>query len=257
MPPADSALKRLAGRNNPAKWFISVLEGVQSSFSPPRTDAGWIHPSTLGDPCDAAIAFQFLGAPGVQEISARLQRIFDNGNCRDEFLKRDTAKAGISLIDPKKLVEFNGRVTEADRVIELPLLRIRGELDEWVKNPANGEVFVIDFKTMNSRLWTELKAVKPDHHLQMLCYEFGKATYKGFVLYENKDNQDWKIFPADFDQAMWEEKITGRIARILKGLEGDIVYRTPVSCTGCPFNTNGVCASNDIYNLKLKSGLYV
>lgn len=242
----DSALKRLAGRSKPGTWFISILEGVQASVSPSRTDIGWIHPSTLGDPCDAAIAFQFLGAPSVQEISARTQRIFDLGNGRDAYLKADTARAGISLI--KK---------ESDRKIELPLLRIRGELDEWVKNPADDQVYVIDFKTMRSGLWTELKQVKYEHHIQMLCYEFGKATPKGFVLYENKDTQELKLMQADFDQAMWEEKITGRLERIFKGLEQDIVYRTPVSCNGCPFNSNGVCASNEIRKLRIASGLYV
>lgn len=245
VPQDNGALKRLAGRSNPGQWFISVLEGVQSSVSPSRTDVGWIHPSTLGDPCDAAIAFQFLGAPSVQVISAKLQRIFDLGHGRDAYLKTDTARAGISLIK-----------NESDRKIELPLYCIRGELDEWVKNPADDQVYVIDFKTMRSGLWAELKQVKYEHHIQMLCYEFGKSTFKGFVLYENKDTEEWKLFPADFDQKMWEEKITGRISRILKGLENDIVYRTPVSCNGCPFNANGVCTQNDIHGLKLASGLY-
>lgn len=246
MPPADnSALKRLAGRSNPGSWFTSVLEGVQSSVSAGRQDPGYFHPSHFGEPCDANLAFWFLGAPAVQTISAKLQRIFDLGHGRDADLKRDTAKAGISLI--KK---------ESDRKIEIPLLRIRGELDEWVVNPANDEKFIIDFKTMNSRFWTELKTVKHDHHLQMLCYEFGKETYKGFVLYENKDTQEWKLWPANFDNDMWQGEIVDRITRILKGLENDIVYRTPTNCTNCPFNANGVCASNEIRTLREKSGIY-
>lgn len=246
MPPPDSALKRLAGRSNPAQWFISVLEGVQNSVSEGRQDPGWFHPSMFGEPCDANLAFWFLGAPAVVSTNAKLQRIFDNGNCRDEFLKQDTAKAGISLV--KK---------DSDRKIELSLLHIRGELDEWVANPANQEQAIIDFKTMHTKAWTELKEVKHSHHLQIMIYEFGKGVHKGFVLYENKDTQEWKLMPANFDNKIWQEEIIDRTARILKGLENDTVYRTPVNCTGCPFNANGVCASNQIYDLKVKSGLYV
>lgn len=245
MPPTDSALKRLAGRSNPATWFISVVEGVQASVSEGRQDPGWFHPSHFGEPCDANLAFWFLGAPAVVSTNAKLQRIFDNGNCRDEFLKRDVIKAGISLV--KK---------DTDRKIELPLYRIRGELDEWVANPANQEQFIIDFKTMHTKAWAELKEVKHSHHLQVMVYEFGKSVYKGFVLYENKDTQEWKLMPANFDNKIWQEEIVDRVQRILKGLEDDIVYRTPTSCSSCPFSANGVCASNQIRKLREESGLY-
>src|SRR6185436_13710227 len=108
MPPTDSALKRLAGRSNPGTWYISVLEGVQASVSEGRQDPGYFHPSHFGEPCDANLAFWFLGAPAVNTISAKLQRIFDLGHGRDASLKLDTARAGISLI--KK---------EEDRKIEI------------------------------------------------------------------------------------------------------------------------------------------
>ena len=246
MPPTDNgALKRLAGRSNPGSWYTSILEGVQASSGSYRVDSGWFHPSSMGDPCDAALAFQFLGAPGTQEISARTQRIFDLGHGRDRDLKRDTAKAGVSLI--KK---------EEDRAIVIPQLRIRGDLDEWVANPANGEQAIVDFKTIRPDAFKELKEVKHDHYLQVMCYEVGKGVPKGFVLYENKADCDWRLFPANFDQKIWQTEISDRIERILKGLENDIVYRTPVNCTGCPFNANGVCASNDIRTLREKSGLY-
>lgn len=246
MPPPDSALKRLAGRSKPGTWFTSVLEGVQSSVSAGRQDPGWFHPSSFGEACDANLAFWFLGAPAVVEISARTQRIFDLGTGRDGDLKRDTHKSGISLI-----------TKDEDRAIEIAHLRIRGELDEWVKNPLDGQTFIIDFKTIRPDAFKELTEVKHDHHLQVMCYEFGKETYKGFVLYENKADCDWKLFTADFDGKVWQTEIVDRIKRILKGLEEDIVYRTPTNCSNCPFFSNGVCASNQIYELKKRSGLYV
>lgn len=242
----NGALKRLAGRSKPGTWYTSVLEGVQSSVSAGRQDPGYFHPSHFGDPCDANLAFWYLGAPNQSVIGARLQRIFDLGHGRDAHLKRDTANAGVSLI--KK---------ESDRKISIPHLHIRGELDEWVVNPADKQKYVIDFKTMNSRYWTDLKEVKHDHHIQVMCYELGKQTYKGFVLYENKDDQNWKLMQADFDGKMWQTEVVDRVERIIKGLEQDTVYRNPVNCSQCPFFANGVCTNNDIAGLKAKSGLYV
>lgn len=244
MPP-DSALKRLAGRSKPGSWFTSVLEGVQASVSPGRQDPGWFHPSHFGEQCDANLAFWFLGAPAVNEISARTQRIFDMGHGRDQWLKEDTQRAGISLIKE-----------ESERRIEIPQLRIRGDLDELVKNPLDGQVFVIDFKTIRPDAYKELTEVKHDHHLQVMCYEFGKGVYKGFVLYENKGDCEWKLFPADFDGKVWQTEIVDRITRILEGLEKDLVYRTPTSCNGCPFFKNAVCSSNEIRKLREQSGLY-
>src|SRR3990170_4367967 len=110
--------------SKPGNWLISAIEGVQESHGTGRRDPGFFHPSDFGNECDAYLAFKFLGAPAVQNIAARTQRIYDTGNARDKDLKRDIHKAGVSLIKKKE-----------DRKIYIPSLRIRGELDEWVENP--------------------------------------------------------------------------------------------------------------------------
>lgn len=240
----DNPIKRLAGMRKPGRWYIDALEGVQASSGTGRNDPGWFHPSSLGGDCDAQLAFRFLGAPAVQEISARTQRIFDNGSGRDAFLKRDSTRAGVSLI--KK---------EEDREILILPLRIHGELDDWAENPLTHHRYVVDFKTMHAKEWEELKEVKPAHHIQLHPYMIAKETTEGFVLYENKDNQDWKLMSANFDNKIWES-ITTRIKRIIERLDQGHVDRNPVSCTRCPFFANGVCSANQIDSLKEKSGLY-
>lgn len=241
----DSALKRLNDLKKPGKWLIASLEAVQEYHGEGRKDPGWFHPSGLGEVCDAKLAFDFLGAPAVQNITARLQRIFDNGSGRDEYLKRDMARSGVSLIRD-----------EAERKIELPQYRIRGELDDLVQNPLDKKIFVVDYKTMRSDLFKALEAAKPEHKIQVLPYEYAKRTSYGLVMYENKDTQELKVMEADFDPAKWTE-ITLRLERILTGLQEGYVTRNPVSCGYCPYFNNGVCGTNQIAKLKEESGLYV
>lgn len=260
--PRDSALQRLAQLNSThsaGTWFIAALEGVEASEGEYRQDPGWFHPSGLGDDCDAKLAFMFLGAPGISSISARTRRIFDLGSGRDEYLKRDTNRTGLSLIDPtrKLIVVINGNenIVEADRWIQINDLYIRGELDEWVRHPSSGNEYVIDFKTMRSGLFNELEEAKPEHVIQVHPYMFAKGTGYAFILYENKDTQEFKLKAANFNPQIWND-IVNRIRRILEGLQQNYVNRNAVNCARCPFFANAVCAANEIELLKQNSGLY-
>lgn len=209
-----------------------------------RHDPGFFHPSALGNNCDAALAFQYLGAPAIQVISAITQRIYDYGNEREDYLQKYTKH--ISLIKKKE-----------DRLIEVPHLKIRGELDNWIFNPITREQFIVDYKTMRSGAWKELSEVLHSHRLQLHPYQFAKQVYKGFVLYENKDTQELKAKPSNFDGQIWKTEISDRIERILSGIDKGVVYRNPTNCNRCPFYANSVCGGNQIEKLKEDSGLYV
>lgn len=241
----ESALKRMADLRKPGKWLIAGLESVQESHGTGRFDPGWFHPSDFGNDCDAFLAFRFLGAPAVSSISAKTQRIFDLGSGRDEYLKRDMAASGLSVI-----------TAEEQRKIVIELYRIRGELDDLVKHPLTQQLYVVDFKTMHTEAFKLLEAAKPAHVLQVHPYMFAKQVYKAFILYENKDNQELKAFPADWDNNIWTDRIAGRAQRIISLLDQDVVNRNPVSCSRCPFFANAVCTKNNIRELKEQSGLY-
>lgn len=241
----DTALRRLAQMGSPGNWLIAAIEGVQESHGTGRFDPGFFHPSDFGNDCDAFLAFRYLGAPAVQSIAARTQRIFDLGNARDLALKKDMKRAGVSLIR-----------REEDRKIYIPHLHIRGELDDWVMNPVTHLKYVVDIKTMRPDEWDHLEAVKHAHFLQLHPYMYDKETYKGLVLYENKGSQELKMEISDFNGRVWQTEIVERVGRIITGLDMNIVYRNPVRCSSCPFFSNGVCTSNDIARLKEASGLY-
>jgi len=229
----------------PGNWLIAVLEGVQESNGTGRQDPGYFHPSDFGHVCDAYMAFKFLGAPAVEKIPARLRRIFDHGSGRDYYLKSDSKRAKISLI--KK---------EEDRKIELPELHIRGELDEWVVNPANGRKYVVDFKTMNTTEFQQLTAVKPSHHKQVHPYMKAKETYEGIVLYEDKNDQSLKAMPADFDKNIWQDEIVNRVDRVLNGIRSGYIRRTPIANeSNCPFYN--ICSFANIEKMLEESGLKI
>ncbi len=240
---ADNALKRLAQSRKPGRWLIAAIESVQESHGAGRVDPGWFHPSDFGNDCDAFLAFKFLGAPAVEDISARSRRIFDHGSGRDYYLKMDVKKAGISLIK-----------NEADRKIVIPHLRIRGELDDWVQNPSTGRRYVVDFKTMNTTEFKALEAVKVSHHRQLHPYMYNKETYEGYVLYEDKNDQELKSMPADFVMTLWQAEIVDRIDRVLTGIRHGLVRRNPPpNDSRCPFYN--ICSIADIKKLLEQSGL--
>ena len=242
----ESALKRLASAmKNPGGWITSRVEFVQQSQGTYRMDPGWFHPSSLGDECDAKLAFQFLGAPGIESISAQSRRIFDNGSGRDLWLKTDFANAGISLIKE-----------EDDRKICIEHLRIRGELDEWVQHPETKVRAIVDFKTMNSTYWKALETIRHDHHLQLHPYMYGKETWNGYIWYENKDTQEVKLKEGHFNGKIWQGEIVERLEAIIEELGHNRVKRLPLHCSQCPFFANGVCTSNQIQKLKEESGIY-
>lgn len=242
---ADNALKRLAKSRKPGQWVIAALEGVQETTGPGRTDPGWFHPSSFGNQCDAFLAFQFLGAPSVETIQARTRRIFDHGSGRDYYLKMNMKTAGVSLI--KK---------EEDRKIVIPEYHIRGELDDWIENPATKQRYVIDFKTMRTDFFKELEAVKPDHHIQVHPYMFNKETYQGYVLYEDKNDQEFKIMQADFVPDIWQNGIVNRVERVLTGIRNGTVGRNPpANDSRCPFYN--ICSFANVPKLLEESGLKV
>jgi CRISPR/Cas system-associated exonuclease Cas4 (RecB family) len=226
-------------------WLIAAIEGAQTSSGTGRSDPGWFHPSALGNECDAFLAFRYLGAPAIESIEARTRRIFDYGDYREGYLQKYTAAAGISLIQKPE-----------DRLIVIPHLHIRGELDNWVENQVTKKRYVIDYKTMRSGLWKELTEVTRGHRLQLHPYQYAKETYEGFVVYENKDTQELKSPKSNFDGNIWKNDIVDRIEKILSRLEQNVVNRNPIKCSSCPFFANGVCASNKIAELKESSGLY-
>lgn len=173
-----------------------------------RKDAGFFHPSDLSNPCDAAVAYSFLGYRRGSDVTPRVQRIFDLGSARDAAWKKYMKEAGVSLCR-----------TNSDRRILIPEWRIRGECDDIIYDPDLAANVVMEIKTINQRGFDSLDAAPlPDHLIQLHCYMVGHRAEYGIVLYENKNDCETKFIQVRFDRAVWNA-ITSRIARIVQELQ--------------------------------------
>lgn len=189
------------------------------SFAEPRVDPGWFHPSSLGNECDANLAFQFLGIyPKEDRFQPRTLRIFDNGHGRDQAWKVYLREAGVSLItaetDPeRRCPKCNGRDWDG-RHICIPELRIRGDFDDLVRNPLTGETGIFEFKTKKLSLFSKLVAPDPEYVIQVQPYMYAKEQAVTWQTYECKDDQELKTFRLPFNHIVWQQTVD-RIHRIL------------------------------------------
>lgn len=244
MASADNPLKRLVNLRSEHSWISSVVDAHLSKPHVSRADPGWFHPSSLAHPCDAYLAFAYLGVEGREKPTARLQRIFDNGNARDTDIKRYLHEVGASVIKRPE-----------ERKISLPAYRIRGEFDDRVRHPVGGETYVVEIKTMNTDQWQALKAPTPDHKVQIHPYAFATQDYRGIFIYEDKNTQEWKTFLQPFDWPLWNG-LVARLEAILQGLRAGHVHRTPVANeSSCPFYY--MCSVANVPELVAQSGLQV
>lgn len=208
--------------------FLKTVEDWHVDHHEWRSDPGWFHPSSLGNPCDAYLAFEYLGIEKRGSQKPRNLRILHNGDGRDNAWKWYLKKSGLSVIGREGF--------RRNRQVILSDLRIRGEFDDLVLL-SDGQLCLVEFKTMNNDEWENLKDPKPEHWLQVHPYMWGTNTPRTMFMYENKNNQHVKLFLRQFDRALWDEKIVGRISRILSLLQQmELPMRTPAQYEkSCPF----------------------
>ena len=78
------------------------------------------------------------------------------------------------------------------------------------------ENFILDFKSINSRGFSYLDEEKPDHKVQLLLYLFYFKIRKGYIIYENKDDQSLKEFLVDSETPENKELISQIFAKLDK-----------------------------------------
>lgn len=185
-----------------AKSKRRVREHVISMVDRPRP-GGRLSPSAIGG-CKRQAALSFLGVQGKRNTDTELELIFEDGNWRHhkwQALMLDMQK----VLGRKhfRVVSFEGRAVYEG-------LYIAGHLDVHVV--IKGVHYIIDIKGINSFGFKRvcLQDRKPmDHHLdQLIAYMKAKNVRRGIILYDNKDNQQYKPFLFQFDKAIWREVVT-------------------------------------------------
>ncbi|MCD6270552.1 CRISPR-associated protein Cas4 [bacterium] len=172
--------------------------------------------------CPRQIFFKFKKAP-AKKIDARLLRIFDQGNYVHLRLMRDLFALNIVVASEIDIPPNEDIVGRADAIIRL-----------------NNQLYVVDFKSINSSILSKMTEPKKDHIAQIQLYLHFFNIKNGILLYEGKDNSLLKEFLVKYDRA-FAKKLIGTFSEIKKYINQDIICpRLPDwphnwQCQYCPF----------------------
>lgn len=214
-PEVGSALSLLQALDN-------YLEG-QNSTGFKRVSG--FHPSSTSL-CARYYFLAFEGAPTASKISARTQRIFDNGHEVHDRWYRYFKDMGI-LVD-----------SEIPILIKDPV-PITGTADGIINWGGNK---LIEMKSIGMEGFLYRKYYgkpKDDHYNQSQIYLLALKLEKGFVIYEDKGTQNALAFEIERNEEHIE-KLMKRYKKwykyIEKGTMPDRPYkRDSKQCTECPF----------------------
>ncbi len=132
--------------------------------------------------CPRQIFFKFKNAP-CKEMEPRILRIFDQGNYVHLRLMRDLFSLGIAV---------------ASEIDIPPTEDIGGRADAIVR--VNNELYVVDFKSINSMILNRMNKPKEENVLQLQLYLHFFKIKKGILLYEGKDSSKIKEFLVDYNE---------------------------------------------------------
>ena len=134
--------------------------------------------------CPRAIFFKFKNVPR-EKMEPRVLRMFDHGDYIQMQIMSNLFSLGIVRasevkIPPQELI--SGR---ADAILTL-----------------NNQLYVVDFKSMNSMIFKKLEQPKEDNLNQIQLYLHFFKIPKGILLYINKDTLELKEFLVEYNPAI-------------------------------------------------------
>lgn len=189
-------------------WITPELWDALNPYGHQRKQ-GVFHPSSglhhEAGSCDRAVAFDLICAPrSKMKISAKICKVLDNGTNRHIGL--NVLFYGLAANRYMGALKFEHEVK-----IVNPYLPIEGSLDGKLYMD-NGRIYVFDYKTCSDNVFKTLYKPKSKHFMQLNMYiGSGDRTSTGYVLYENKNNQNWGIpgenFRVDFNEKLYSEQM--------------------------------------------------
>lgn len=172
--------------------------------------------------CPRATFFKFKNVPR-EKMDARVLRMFDHGDYMQMQILSTLFSLGIVRaseinIPPQELI--SGR---ADAIITL-----------------GNEIYVIDFKSMNSMIFKNLSAAKEENINQLQLYLHFFKIPKGILLYINKDTLELKEFIINYNPTL-AQALLEDLSALKKRLDANIVpqrisdYLENWQCQYCQF----------------------
>jgi len=224
-------------------------------------DYSYFHPSEFHQ-CSRLLAYRYVGEEAVQNITPQLQRIFDNGHYMHDRYGDYFEKAGIlrgywhclhrdceTLIGrddrygikrPDKCPKCSGTSFRYDEVfVEDENLFFKGRVDGILDLPDG--FFVIDYKSIFSMQYKKLTKPLEKHYIQIMIYIMLLDIKAGFLLYENKDSQQIKIYEVERNEE-FIDRVKSRALKLKEMLLNGDMPKRPSSytkggkpCKTCPF----------------------
>lgn len=101
-----------------------------------------------------------------------------------------------------KLFEAAGTLVESEKEMVLENPPVRGFIDALIRLP-NGEIVVGEFKSTKQEIFVirqNKMEPAPYHRYQILLYLKATGLKRGFILYENKNDQSILVLPIEMDE---------------------------------------------------------
>jgi CRISPR/Cas system-associated exonuclease Cas4 (RecB family) len=155
------------------------------------------------------------------ESGGKLHRIFDNGNSMHERYSKYFKEISILKEEELTLKDFEKR--------------IKGRIDLLIE--IDKTEYIVELKSMNGIQASKLKKPKPEHVLQILFYMYMMKIPQGFVLYENKNNQDILSFYIDYEKEKSKLEYPFNIIDTILNTskKGVLLDKKLDKCTSCIF----------------------
>jgi CRISPR/Cas system-associated exonuclease Cas4 (RecB family) len=154
--------------------------------------------------CQRAIFFKFKNIPREQ-MAPEILRMLDHGDyvqmqILNTLFSLGLVRAAEVQIPPQELI--SGR---ADAILTL-----------------NNELYVVDFKSMNSLIFKSLKEPKEENVYQIQLYLHFFKIKKGILLYVNKDTLELKEFLIEYDQKL-AKRLLDELKELKKKIDQNII----------------------------------
>lgn len=168
-------------------------------MAPRPRPPGCISPSSLCG-CERQAAFKFIGVKGRRKLDPDQQLIFDDGDWRHhrwQFTFRDME----AVLGPERF-----KVISIEERVKYASLYIEGSLDALLR--IEGQRLLVDIKGINDAgFHYVLSRDEPieAHVRQLVGYLRARRVAKGFLWYDNKNNQLTKAFMVNYDDGAWAQ----------------------------------------------------
>lgn len=179
---------------NPAAWRraqATWLERCTDWKEESNKERAHLGASVIGKECPRAVALSYRKASPDAAVDGRMVRLFNRGHMEEARLAACLQVAGFSL----KLISKNGGQ------ISYKTGDLQGSVDGVIRL-QDGQAAVLEFKTMNRKVWEKLEKdgqIKPEHLAQMQCGMHGLGLKRAMYLASCKDTDAIQVYLVDYD----------------------------------------------------------